>query len=298
MFGKPCVNPKTLCGKKDVLMLINTPQQRYINEMRVKLNELNIPHYLMEEAVLKNHADDVLAVYDSLHDEKSREAYATMLFCRLNGEFPASDIYSSNQYFLWNEFTAKDTGGTFVDCGAFTGDSIEKYIWYKDGVVKKIWAFEPDPRNYRALNFRVQRLGNEWNLDDAKIKLFPYGVSDESTEGVVQEYSADNGLGSKIVQGSEADGSQIKIVALDDVIDEKIGFLKADIESFEYKMLLGAEKLIKEHKPCIAVCIYHNATDFYSIPLLIKKMLPDAKFVIRHHSNTLAETVLYAWCEN
>ena len=104
-----------------------------------------------------------------------------------------------------------------------------------------------------------------------------------------------NGLGSKIVQGVASEGESIKIVALDDVLDEDIDFLKADIESYEYKMLLGAEKTIRRCRPNIAVCIYHNSTDFYSVPLLVHKMMPDAKLAVRHHSNTLADTVLYAF---
>ena len=114
-------------------------------------------------------------------------------------------------------------------------------------------------------------------------------------DGVVQEYAVNNGLGSKIIQESSGEGSSIKIVALDDVLDEKIDYLKADIESYEYKMLLGAEKTIKKYKPCIAVCIYHNSVDFYSVPLLLKRMMPEASMAVRHHSNTLADTVLYTF---
>lgn len=74
-----------------------------------------------------------------------------------------------------------------------------------------------------------------------------------------------------------------------------MSFLKADIESYEYQMLLGAEKGIKKFRPLLAVCIYHNAVDFYSVILLIKKMVPEYHFAVRHHSENLDETVLYAW---
>ncbi|WP_296323020.1 FkbM family methyltransferase [Treponema sp. UBA3813] len=295
MFGKPCVGPESLAGQEDVLVLINTPQPAFIKEMRKKLSELNIESCLMEEAILKNHAKEVLEVYDMLFDQKSKDVYANMLWCRLKGEYPDCDLLTKDQYFCWNEFTNKNIGSVFVDCGAYVGDSMERYIWNKDGVVDKIMCFEPDKNNYKAMQFRTERLKKEWNLSDNKITLLPYGVSDISMEGVVQEYSANNGLGSKIIQGSSAEGTSIKIVALDDVISERIDYLKADIESYEYKMLLGAEKTIKKYQPCVAVCIYHNSTDFYSIPLLLKRMMPEARMAVRHHSNTLADTVLYAW---
>lgn len=295
MFGKPCVSPESLRGNKDVLVLINTPQPGFIKEMQEQLSKRDIEYSLMEEAVLKKHAREVLEVYDMLFDEKSKAVYANILWCRLNGEYPDGDLITRDQYFCWQDFTSKDTGSSFVDCGAYVGDSIERYIWYKDGVVNKLWGFEPDSNNYRAMQKRIERLKGEWNLSDDKINILPYGVSDESSKGIVQEYSNNNGLGSRIMQGSSEGGKEIKIVALDDIIDEKIDFLKADIESYEYKMLLGAEKTIQKYQPCISVCIYHNSTDFYSIPLLLKRMMPNAKMAVRHHSNTLSETVLYAW---
>jgi len=51
-------------------------------------------------------------------------------------------------------------------------------------------------------------------------------------------------------------------------------FTKADIESYEYQMLLGAAEAISARKPKLAICIYHNAVDFVQIPLLIKKTVP------------------------
>ncbi len=58
--------------------------------------------------------------------------------------------------------------------------------------------------------------------------------------------------------------------------------------------LKGAEKIIKRDRPKLAVCIYHNPEDIFEIPFLIKKLVPEYKLYIRHHSDTYAETVVYA----
>ena len=295
VFGRECVNPESLRGRNDIIVLVCTPQPNVIKEMNAQLDSLGVEHYLLEEAVLKNHSDEVLEVYDMLYDEKSKDIYANMLWCRLCGKYPEHDLITANQYFCWSDFANCDIGTKFVDCGAYVGDSMERYIWYKDGMVGRITCFEPDPNNFRTMQYRAERLKKEWNLAEKSITLLPYGVSDISSEGVVQEYSVNNGLGSKIMQENSLKGTSIKIVALDDIIDDRIDFLKADIESYEYRMLLGAEKTIKKYNPCLAVSIYHNAVDYYSVPLLVHRMMPKAKIAVRHHSNTLAETVLYAW---
>ena len=55
-------------------------------------------------------------------------------------------------------------------------------------------------------------------------------------------YSNNAGLGSKIIESDAGiEGKICRMVSLDGILDE-YNFLKADIESFEYRMLLGAEK--------------------------------------------------------
>ena len=108
-------------------------------------------------------------------------------------------------------------------------------------------------------------------------------------------YENNNGEGSKITD-YENEGN-CKVVCLDEYLKEPYTFLKADIESFEYRMLQGARRGIIEYKPKLAICIYHSSIDLYSIPMLIKELVPDYKLAIRHHANDLTGTVLYAWRE-
>ena len=78
---------------------------------------------------------------------------------------------------------------------------------------------------------------------------------------------------------------------------EPYSYLKADIESYEYQMLCGAKHSIKKYKPNIAICIYHNAVDFFQIPIMVHDLYPDYKLMIRQHSFTVADTLLYAYAE-
>lgn len=177
----------------------------------------------------------------------------------------------------------------------YAGDTIEEYLWTRKGAFGKIISFEPDKSNYNAMIYRVERLKKEWNIRDENMRLYQLGLGKEDSEAVIQSYETNHGLGSKFAEKgvifSETD--ICNIVSLDNFIQEPYHFLKADIESSEFEMLLGAEKSIKAYKPMMAVCIYHNAVDFYSIPLLIKSFVPEYQFAVRHHSSELDETVLY-----
>ena len=82
---------------------------------------------------------------------------------------------------------------------------------------------------------------------------------------------------------------------MDEFVDEPYDFVKVDIEGYEYNMLLGAQEGIRKNKPIIAICIYHNAIDMFSLMLYIHKLVPAYKFSVRHHSELLEDTVLYAY---
>jgi hypothetical protein len=67
-----------------------------------------------------------------------------------------------------------------------------------------------------------------------------------------------------------------------------------DIEGAEQAALKGAENLIREQRPKLAICVYHTPQAIWEIPEIIMKINPDYKLFLRHYSITEAETVLYA----
>lgn len=75
---------------------------------------------------------------------------------------------------------------------------------------------------------------------------------------------------------------------------DKVTFIKMDVEGSELESLKGAKNTILRDKPKLAICIYHKPEDMVTIPLYIKELVPEYKLYVRHHSNSWAETVLYA----
>jgi len=74
----------------------------------------------------------------------------------------------------------------------------------------------------------------------------------------------------------------------------KPDFIKMDIEGAEMAALRGGLKTIQEHRPQLAISIYHSNSDFINIPLYLHDNLENYKFRLGHYSPRLSETVLYA----
>ena len=62
-----------------------------------------------------------------------------------------------------------------------------------------------------------------------------------------------------------------------------------DIEGSEMKALKGAEKLIRERKPNLAICVYHKPNDIVDIPLYLKSLVPEYKIYLTGGPHTICQ---------
>ena len=100
----------------------------------------------------------------------------------------------------------------------------------------------------------------------------------------------------KIVNSANsADNLQtIEGISLDEFLqNERVTFIKMDIEGAEYDALKGAEHIIRTQKPRLAISIYHDKNHIVDIPALLLSFREDYRFYIRHYSLLGNETVLY-----
>ena len=285
--------PSSLQGRNDILVLICSAQLNVQKAVSEQLENLGLSYLNIDEYVFAKRANEILKCVELLDDEESVETYTEIIECRLTGRLPIERFISSDVYFKMPMFRMMTDKEVFVDCGAFVGDTVEQYLFSHGGMFGKIFAFEPDRINFDAMTARVERLNKEWALTADKIQPINAGVGLTTTKGVIENH---NGLGTNISEDTNLIGDAIKIYALGDFFkDQRIDFLKADIESFELDMLQGAEKIIRRDMPKIAVCIYHNSSDIYQILLWLNSLNLGYKFSVRHHSPAYFDTVLYAY---
>ena len=89
--------------------------------------------------------------------------------------------------------------------------------------------------------------------------------------------------------------SSAHVVPLDDILaNQRVSFIKMDIEGAEPHALRGARNLIATQKPKLAICVYHHISHLWEIPAYIRQLVPDHRLFLRHYTNLEYETVCYA----
>ncbi len=161
----------------------------------------------------------------------------------------------------------------FVDCGAYTGDTLADAIRLKG--TRAVVMFEP-------VTFGM--ISKPTNISE--MYLFPCAVSDK-TEMISMTIDG----GSSHIGGD----TKVQAVALDDVIPTFAPtFIKMDIEGAEMKALKGAHRLISMYRPDLAISVYHCVNHLWDVPLLINSWGLGYKFWLKCHNSFTMETVLYA----
>lgn len=209
----------------------------------------------------------------------------------LEKNFPKENIFypkfkkiyaeCGKQYF--DVFSVQDKE-IFVDAGSYDGNSIMDFISWTNEKYEKVFAFEPIDEMFQLIR---NRLINENIL---KVELFQSAlwIRNEKLPFI------ENKSGSRVTDVRKAT-SFVEGVALDEIIkDEKITFIKMDIEGSELNALKGAKNIIIKNKPKLAICIYHKPEDILEIPAYILDLVKEYRFYIRHYSSCIWETVLYA----
>ena len=291
--GFPVFHPKILDEKQpsEQFVLISTTNYRVYCEIEAICRLKGIPCCQLDAAVLKLRKEKFLQTANLL-DTESRIIYNKLLEYRASCRDEYGSLFAGESYFGIHAFCRCSPNDIIVDCGAYVGDSAEQYIW-KMNQFKQYTAIEPDIDNFTAMQRRFKRLREEWNLSEEKLTAIHCGV-DEST-GLKNLERRVDGLGSIAGGGKKNDDTVVQFWALDDLMPNGFSCLKADIESYEYRMILGAQKSIIKYHPRIAICIYHSMVDMFSIPQLIHKIEPSYHFAVRHHSYCYEETILYAY---
>lgn len=191
------------------------------------------------------------------------------------------DCSAEQQYFEIKTMCPDMDNEYFVDAGALDGTTTKFFLDHFPG--GHAYVFEPNPQQFEITQAALREY--------PEAELFPYGAYDENTVLRFDPVKGDEGSARVSAAGSIA----VEVRRLDDLLgDRKVTFIKMDIEGSELAALRGAERIIREQRPKLAICVYHKPEDMWEIPSLILQYHPDYKLYLRHYSISETETVLYA----
>lgn len=84
------------------------------------------------QEIYKTNEQSIRRAYEMLEDDVSRNTYEAILKHRMQHNLALiNSVYNENQYF-GNDVIGSVSGG-FVDCGAFTGDTLKRFINQLEG---------------------------------------------------------------------------------------------------------------------------------------------------------------------
>jgi len=301
--GIPVFRPETSeftqKEKEEIYILIVTQKKFYV-EIEAKLSELGYGNVNPYRCVwytgdaktdlnfIANRRDDILNCAKIIEDEKSFNIYEESILYYIRGN-PYTSIIPEyeNQYFP-TDVPFRKGYSSFIDCGAYDGDTIEK-LYEKKGEIDTLVAYEPSVLKYNAL---IKRIRDNEGKFAKNIFTYPCGVYSK-----LEQFK----FVSELWEGgciSEDGKSVIQCIPLEYALAHHAPtFIKMDIEGSEYEALLGAKMIIQRHRPDLAICVYHFLADISRIPLLIHSWNLGYKFYLRSHSDFNEELVMYATCE-
>lgn len=166
-----------------------------------------------------------------------------------------------------------------VDCGAAEG----LFSFLAAPNVRRVYAVEPMPGWLPSLKKSLEPFANA--------EICACGVSNRKA----QLRMSDHGIASQICSYGEI---AIEVETLDSLFFEKgidVSYIKADVEGFEFPMLLGGEELIRKCRPRISITVYHGENHFLEMQGYLKNLHPDYQFRVVGMAETGNPVLLQAW---
>ena len=224
--------------------------------------------------------------YELLADEKSRQVFESVVAYKLTGRLDCLSSAYSEKDEIFRNVLKLGADESYLDLGAYRGDTIDEFLSYTGGTYQHITALEPDRKTFAKLKAHVGGMSG--------VRLFRMGIWSEDRD---MSFEESLGRGSSIRQGAKNDLAVTKIDTLYAV--RRLSYLKMDVEGSERQAILGGINTLRRDRPKLNIAAYHRSEDIFSLPLLIHSVEPSYRLYIRQHPYIPAwDLNLYAVAES
>ena len=235
--------------------------------------------------------DEISVVLDLLHDEESKTVLNGFIDYQVNGAL-TSLVRSGGHEIQYLGSTLPPDSGWFtgnlrwIDCGAFTGDTVEILVNNRIGKSDEFLCIEPEIQNYKKLVIKTNELVVQSINLNASVGE-SNGLISISGDGISAQSSSNLG-------GADYEGLVPEVTLNQIALSWNPTHIKMDIEGSEMKALVGGTDVLRKSRPNLAIAVYHRPRDIVEIPFFLKQILEDYTFFLRCYGAHGYDTLLYA----
>ena len=216
--------------------------------------------------------------------------YPVELFCRPSGVMAQYVLQQYRCPTSWGAIEVSE-GDTVLDAGGCYGDTA-LYFACKANSKGEVYSFEFLPDNLEILR---RNLTLNSNLSK-RIHIVEHPLWSRTGERL---FIVGNGPGTRVLPSASCPKTkQITTLSIDDFVCKeslgKVDFIKMDIEGAELQALYGAAETIRRFQPKLAISVYHNLADFWTIPQYLDTLKLRYRYYLRHFTIHAEETILFA----
>lgn len=246
-----------------------------------------LPHYCLDRpSKVIESADDIRKAYSLITDNESRLLFVNHIQWRLFLDYDILPYPSKLEIYFNDTYVNQSNFEVLYDIGGYTGDSIQSFLKTARGKqFTAIHSFEPSTENYEKLHKYTSNLENHRE----KISAHQLALGDSVGSIMVE---TENGPASRVGHGNQS----VPMTTIDifSRLNPAPSFIKIDIEGFEPECLRGAEVVISNTAPVVAVCVYHLQSHIWEILLQLHSYYADYSFFLCPHLADGWDLVLYA----
>ncbi len=274
---------KELYGAENVIVLLSFGSSRpevLENIMRIaseaELYAPDVPAFgdgLFDMNFYLAHREQMEAVLEILSDEESKRIYQNVIAFKLTGDISYLMQAESDPEEVMKNLICPHTLQVTADLGAYNGDTVRELLEASEGKIKKIYAMEPDVRNYRKLEAYAK--------EETRAQVIPIQAGAWS-EDTVLSFEAEGNRNATLVKNQTNVDMQkgqrvreIAVMRLDSVLgEERADYIKYDVEGSEKQAIVGSFQSILANLPTLLVSMYHRNEDLFDLPLLLRTSFP------------------------
>lgn len=215
--------------------------------------------------------EEIRQVSDLWADDQSRALFHSLLDAKLSGS-PASLMANTSPRSELLTLLHLSSEESYLDLGAYRGDTIEEFLSLTHGSYRQITAMEPDAHNFKKLQ-------DAWG-DRERITLLPYASWSCRDTLEFTGKGGRNCAKKPDLPGKYTHLHPVSAIPVDE-LELDVSYVKMDVEGAEAETLQGMTQTIRCCRPKLLISAYHKPDDFITLPGLLLDICSDYRLYLR-----------------